>query len=199
MPDGAFRAQLRRHHQRRALLELATVHTWTHHLPHPEQGREDGRPPDVHRGASGGRRRRRSAAVAYLTVRPLRGYAKQASRLAAYLAAQSGNHPDKHDSYFWALRGCRAHAGRTFGQAGCPPTARHDGRRGNRGHPAPIAGRRCGPTKQVSKPTSTSEYLHDFRIAVRRTRSALSQIRKVFPPDNRRLQAGVQSAGSADQ
>ena len=43
--------------------------------------------------------------------------------------------------------------------------------------------RSCGSNEEGIKADWDVEFLHDYRTAVRRTRSALSQITDVFPPE----------------
>lgn len=180
LPEGVFKAQLAAIIEMRALLELVIVHTWScnyrilnkdektvAHLIYTEAhlGGDDEDTPHV----------------TYLTVRPLRGYGKQAGRVARYLQRSLNIDPTNEDIHIWALR-----------SAGHTPGA-YSGKLDVHLEPGMKAGkairlilRRLLETMQANeagvKADVDTEFLHDYRIAVRRTRSALSQIRKVFPP-----------------
>jgi CHAD domain-containing protein len=181
LPEGVFRAQLAAIIEMRALLELAIVHTWscTYRLLNKDEktvariiyteARLDANGEDTPRAT-------------YLTVRPLRGYGKQAGRLAAYLQHSLDIAPTNEDIHIWALR-----------SAGHAPGA-YSGKLDVNLQPGMKAGkatrlilRHLLETMRANesgiKADVDTEFLHDYRIAVRRTRSALSQIRKVFPPD----------------
>ena len=181
LPEGALMAQLAPISKMRALLELATVHTSSCtyrilnkdektvvHLIYTEvQLDVDGE---------------EVPCATYLTVRPLRGYAKQANRLAAYLQRSLDISPTSEDINLCALH--------TAGQS---PGA-YSGKLNVQLEPDMKAGKATRLIlRQLLKTMQTNEtgikadidieFLHDYRIAVRRTRSALSQIPKVFPPE----------------
>lgn len=181
LPEGVFKAQLAAIIEMRALLELVIVHTWScnyrilnkdektvAHLIYTEAhlGGDDEDTPHV----------------TYLTVRPLRGYGKQAGRVARYLQRSLDIDPTNEDIHIWALR-----------SAGHAPGS-YSGKLDVKLQPGIKAGkatrlilRHLLETMRANesgiKADVDTEFLHDYRIAVRRTRSALSQIRKVFPPD----------------
>ena len=181
LPAGIFRAQLAAVIQMRALLELPIVHTWScpYRILNKDEktvvrliytevrldGDDEGPP-----------------RATYLTVAPLRGYAKQAGRLTTYLKRSFDIAPTKEDTYFWAQ------------QAAGPVPGAYSAKLDvqlKRGMPAGEATklilRQLLEMMRVNeagvKADIDTEFLHDYRIAVRRTRSALSQIRNVFPPD----------------
>jgi CHAD domain-containing protein len=181
LPEGALMAQLAPIIKMRALLELATVHTSSCtyrilnkdektvvHLIYTEAQLDvDGE---------------EVPCATYLTVRPLRGYAKQANRLAAYLQRSLDISPTNEDINLCALH--------TAGQS---PGA-YSGKLDVQLEPDMKAGKATRLIlRQLLKTMQTNEtgikadidieFLHDYRIAVRRTRSALSQIPKVFSPE----------------
>ncbi len=181
LPEGEFRARLAAVIKMRALLELPTVHTWscTYRILNEDEKtvvrliytevRLDGDDEEPPRAT-------------YLTVAPLRGYAKQAGQLAGYLRRHFDIAPKEEDIYFWAQQ--------SAGQLPGAYSAKLDVQL-QRGMPAGEATklilRQLLQTMRANeagiKADIDTEFLHDYRIAVRRTRSALSQIRNVFPPD----------------
>lgn len=181
LPEGAFRTQLAAVVEMRALLELATVHTrsCTYRVLNKDEKTVvrvvyteaclDADDNEAHR-------------TTYLTVQPLRGYARQAKRLAAYLQRNLETSATNDDIHLWALQA----SGQTPGA--------YSGRMVVQLDPNMQAGKAIRlillhlletmrANEDGIKTDIDSEFLHDFRIAVRRTRSALSQIRKVFPPE----------------
>ncbi len=116
----------------------------------------------------------------YLTVWPLRGYAKQAGRLARHLRGNLDLTRTDEEIRFAAFQATRR------------SSAAYSGKLDVYLHPNMPAGeatrlilRRLLEMMQANeaglKADLDTEFLHDYRIAVRRTRSALSQIRKVLP------------------
>ena len=118
----------------------------------------------------------------YLSLRPVRGYPKYSRKLAKRLGQAGQETILIGDVYFRALKG-----------AGLKPGS-YTGKLALRLKPKKRADR---STKEIlrnlfviMKANETgiradidTEFLHDYRIAIRRTRSALSQIRNVFSLD----------------
>ncbi|MCP4660560.1 MAG: CHAD domain-containing protein [bacterium] len=119
---------------------------------------------------------------ATLRILPVRGYDKAHRRLTRFLESELGLAPCERDELTVAL----AAIGRTPGsyssklRLSLDPALRAD--------EATMAICRALLETMLSNEDGTrrdldSEFLHDFRVAGRRTRSALSQIKHVFPPD----------------
>jgi len=179
LPDSTFRDQLYAIVKERALLELATAHTWScayRILNKEEKTVARLTYIQVRKTASN----KTAPFASFLILRPLRGYAGSAQRLAAYLQKKlmvaTGNEGV-------ALSVLRA-AGHTPGAYSGKLTV----------HLAPdmpaaaatrLIFRQLLATMRTNeagfKADIDSEFLHDYRIAVRKTRSALSQLPKVFP------------------
>jgi len=179
LPEGAFKKQLSSVIEVRRLLELVTAHTRS--STYRVLDREEKTVArlvyvEVRPTASG----KDSRLASFLTLLPLRGYAGQVRRLAScfrkHLAVASGN----ENVYFSA-----------FQAAGQLPDT-YSGKLQVRLKPKLPAGdatriilRHLLETMRANetgiKADIDIEFLHDYRIAVRKTRSALSQIRKVFP------------------
>jgi CHAD domain-containing protein len=117
--------------------------------------------------------------AAGLWLRPVRGYDKQARRVARWLTARGFT--VIHDSpYLQGLAAVQKHPGEYSSklQVQLHPTMRAD-------EATKVILRRL---LQVMRQNEAgiiddidTEFLHDFRVAVRRTRSALGQIKRVFP------------------
>ena len=118
--------------------------------------------------------------VTYLSVQPVRGYPKYTRKLAKALGRMSKVSSLNQDLFTRALK-----------KAGKKPGS-YSGKFDLRLKPQK---RSCAATKEILrclfeimraneagiKADIDTEFLHDYRIAIRRTRSALSQIRNVFP------------------
>ncbi len=175
LPAGPLRAKLEAVTAPRALLELATVR---HHrrtfralnadektvarLVCTEALLEDGT------GAN------------FLTVQPLRGYDRQAERLAERLRPRLGMKPTTDDIHLWAIRA----AGHRPGAYSNKLAVKLDPRM-RAGEATRLILLHLLKTMRANEAgviaDIDSEFLHDYRVAVRRTRSALSQIRQVLP------------------
>ncbi len=179
LPDGLFREQLHAIIKERALLDLAAANTRSNtyrilnkndktvaRLVYTEL-RPDaaGESPPL---------------ASFLTVQPLRGYDNQARRLATYLQKSlpvaSGNEGITFSALQDAGRTPSAYSGKlNIHLEADTPAA----------EATKIILRHLLKTMRANeagiKADIDIEFLHDYRIAVRRTRSALSQIRQVFP------------------
>ncbi len=118
----------------------------------------------------------------YLSLRPVRGYPKYSRKLAKRLGRAGQKISMTKDLYFSALE-----------QAGKKPCS-YSGKLNLRLKPKKrsdsstkvILRRLFEIMKSIEagiKADIDTEFLHDYRIATRRTRSALSQIRNVFPAE----------------
>jgi CHAD domain-containing protein len=116
-----------------------------------------------------------------IRVVPLQGYAKTAKRVTSVLEEELGLSPGDGDLLSQALAGANATPGGYSSKLDIPldPQMRAD-----------EAMRRVLLTlleaMEVNEAGTIAnldtEFLHDFRVAVRRTRSALGQMKTVFPP-----------------
>jgi CHAD domain-containing protein len=118
---------------------------------------------------------------AYLTLLPVRGYPKHARRLAKQLREAGLTPAAWIDVYFAALEA----AGKRPGSYTSKPDFQLEP--GERSDLATkmILHQLLGVMRANQagiRADIDTEFLHDFRVAIRRTRSALSQIRNVFPP-----------------
>jgi len=129
-------------------------------------------------GAEGGGARRRLPATVRLI--PLRGYGDVARRIARFFETDLRMRPAEAGRLTRAL----AVIGRTPGDRGVRPRPRLDpGERSDRSTKRLL--RALFDTLRHNEDgvrnDIDTEFLHDFRVSVRRTRSALAQIKRVFP------------------
>ncbi len=116
----------------------------------------------------------------YATLRPVRGYPKYSRKLAKRLGRVGTETPMLEDLYFSALERADQKPGSYSGKLNLQlkPKKRSDAS-------AKVILRYLFEIMKANeagiKADIDTEYLHDYRIAIRRTRSALSQIRNVFP------------------
>ena len=116
----------------------------------------------------------------YATLRPVRGYPKYSRKLAKRLGRMGTETPMLEDLYFSALERADQKPGSYSGKLNLQlkPKKRSDAS-------AKVILRYLFEIMKANeagiKADIDTEYLHDYRIAIRRTRSALSQIRNVFP------------------
>lgn len=114
-----------------------------------------------------------------LTLRPVRGYEQEGQAVSQYLAAM-GLAPDPENIYLTAMTAGSRPPGDYTSKLNfeLEPDMRAD-------EAAKIILRFLLAVMQANeagiKEDIDTEFLHDFRVAVRRTRSALSQIGEVFP------------------
>ena len=120
--------------------------------------------------------------VTYLSLRPVRGYPKYSRKLAKRLGRVGTETPMLEDLYFSALERADQKPGSYSGKLNLQlkPKKRSDAS-------AKVILRYLFEIMKANeagiKADIDTEYLHDYRIAIRRTRSALSQIRNVFPTE----------------
>lgn len=179
MPEGDFRAQLSPIIQMRALLQLSVIHSWSCQYRILNKA-EKTVARLIYTELRPEANDQENPLFTYLIVCPFRGYAKQAGRLASYLRGNLDLTPTKEEIHHTAFQAKRQ-----------GPSA-YSGKLDVYLHPNMPAGeatrlilRRLLEMMRANeaglKADIDSEFLHDYRIAVRRTRSALSQIRKVLP------------------
>ena len=116
-----------------------------------------------------------------LCLEPLRGYAKAARSIERILAEQYRLQIDDNDLFAQALAAAGKQAGDYSSKLDIElqPELRADAavRQVLLTLFATIQANEAGTIADLD-----SEFLHDFRVAVRRTRSALGELKKVFPP-----------------
>jgi CHAD domain-containing protein len=179
LPDGALRQTLKPILKARALFELATVDVeeTTYRILNNDQktvARIDYVRIRATLDAAG------STAATYVRLRPVRGYEGHARRLSEALAVGARLDSMEKTIAIDAL----AAVGRSPGDYSAKldfkldPAQRSD-------EAAKVIYRRLLETMRANEAGICEdidiEFLHDYRVAIRRTRSALSQIRGVFP------------------
>jgi CHAD domain-containing protein len=116
-----------------------------------------------------------------LRLQPLRGYAKAARSIEHTLEGQYRLHVADDSLFMQALEAAGKHAGDYSSKLDIElqPDMRADAavRRVLLRLFATMQANEVGTIADLD-----SEFLHDFRVAVRRTRSALAELKKVFPP-----------------
>lgn len=116
-----------------------------------------------------------------LCLEPLRGYGEESRPLAEHLTAELGLAPAEDDELATALAACGRHPGDYSSKIhlDLEPTApAHEAmRQVYRWLLEVLLANEAGVRRELDP-----EFLHDFRVAVRRTRSALGQVKEVLPP-----------------
>ncbi len=125
------------------------------------------------------------ALAAYIQVKPVRGYPKHAKQVGRHLQ-QLGSSPGKQEEIYFKALGI---AGKSPGdyssklELKLDPDTRAD-------EASKVILRFLMGVIKTNEPfviqDIDTEFLHDFRVAVRRTRSILSQVTGVFPDDTTR-------------
>jgi CHAD domain-containing protein len=121
-----------------------------------------------------------AAQVSYLDLLPVRGYPKYIHRLTAHLESAGLTPSNWEDIYFSALEAAGQDPGSYSSKIDVQlePGMRAD-------EATKIILRRLLQVMRANqagiKADIDVEFLHDYRVAIRRTRSALSQIKNVFP------------------
>jgi len=180
LPPGQLRQELVGLLDLRALLPVVTIET--HSLPYrwvDKEGKTRLRLYlENHRLVQPGGKR--STLCKRIRLEPLQGYTKTANRVRGVLETELGLHPEDEDLLARALATIDRNAGDYSSKLSIPlePELRAD-----------AAMRRVLltllETMEVNEAGTIAnldtEFLHDFRVAVRRTRSALGQMKTVFP------------------
>lgn len=110
----------------------------------------------------------------------LKGYSRAFERIRMLLEHELGLHPGEYEFFYPALAAKGRHAGEFSSKLDIrlDPRCRAD-------MAAKIIVRRLFATLQATedgvRSDLDSEFLHDFRVAIQRTRAALTQIKHVFP------------------
>ena len=180
LPEGIFKDTLSPIIKERALLELATAHTWstTYRILNNDEKTVARL---VYSQVRATATENAPPLVSTLTLLPLRGYAKQARRLAEVLQENLVLSPQREEFYFSVLRAVGKAPGVYAGKLDVrlEPDKRT-------GEAIKVILRQLLETMRANEAgieaDIDTEFLHDYRVAVRKTRSALSQVRKVFPP-----------------
>jgi len=179
LPEGPLRKQVSSIIEVRGLIELVTAHTWSSAFRVLNKDEktvarlvwDEVRPTASEEGPP---------FESYLTVLPLRGYGRQARRISTILRKKLTVASRKETVFYSAFR--------AFGQT--PNT--YSGKLRVRLSPKLPAGeatrvilRQLLEIMRANEPGIKAdldiEYLHDYRVAVRKSRSALSQLQGVFP------------------
>ena len=178
-PDSELKEQLTPVLKMRALFKLAEVHSRsTAHRILDQNKKTVARL--VYEEIRSSRGKNAPVLATHLWLQPVKGYAKPSRNLAKYLKAAGFTAGQKEDIYFKALEA----AGKSPGSYSSKLKIQLD-----------PAMRSDEATKnilryllQIMKINEANlemdldtEFLHDFRVAIRRTRSALGQIKSVFP------------------
>jgi len=183
LPPGPFRRQLEKVIEIRALLPLARIETRSEALEILDgEGKVVCRVfAEEHRaGAAGGGGPLRPL-PARVRVEPMRGYSRAAERVREALGRVPSLQPEGRDVIEEAL------AAQGLGPPAAPAKTRVTL---EPGMTAADAVRRLllvlleilEANEEGTRADLDSEFLHNFRVAVRRTRSALGQLKEVFPP-----------------
>ena len=148
----------------------------------PRRARQDRRAP-ARRGADGRRRRRRPRRAARPAARHRRARLRPRAARGVRAAATGSGSPTRagrcKTTPSRRSAGTSAASRRSCASSSIPPTAPTP----PRSHPAPPARDRSTPTCPGRSPTPTREFLHDLRVAVRRTRALQRELRGVFAPE----------------
>lgn len=119
---------------------------------------------------------------ARLRLEPVRGYAAAAKKVRRVLADEFGLAPVERSLFDEAIAAVGLEPGSYSSKIRVPLdpswTAEHALRKILRRILEVLLANEAGTRADLD-----SEFLHDFRVAIRRTRSALGQIKGVFPPD----------------
>lgn len=120
--------------------------------------------------------------TSYLSLRAVRGYPKHVRQISTYLEQAGFDFSDWEDFYFCAIEAAGIDPGSYSSKINVQlePGMRSD-------EATKIILRRLLEVMKANEAgiqaDIDSEFLHDYRVAIRRTRSALSQVRDVFPAD----------------
>ncbi len=115
-----------------------------------------------------------------LTVLPLRGYAKEAGKLADELAGLPGVTPAETSLFTAAVAATGRRVGDYTGKLTVRLRPEQPAREAARAIYRALLDTMAANTDGVLAGLDT-EFLHDFRVAVRRTRSALKELRGILP------------------
>ncbi len=179
LPESPFRKRLEPIIKMRALLPLASIQTWSKTYRILNKG-EKSVARLVYTEVRTLDEKGKPLLATYLSLRPVRGYPKYSRKLAKHIGRTGQETALIEDLYFSALERAGKEPGSYSGKLDLrlKPKKRSD-----------VSTKvilRClfeimKANEAGIKADVDTEFLHDYRIAIRRTRSALSQIRNVFP------------------
>jgi CHAD domain-containing protein len=178
-PDGAFKKYLAPLIKMRALLKLVDLYARStpYRILNPD---EKTVARVVYEEIRSSRTRNAPVLMAYFCIKPVRGYAKYAQTLAKTFKTAGLTIEKEESLYFKAL----AAAGKKPGSYSAKVNIQLEPQMPSSEATRSIL-RFLVQIMQINRPyiekDLDTEFLHDFRVAVRRTRSALSQIKSVFP------------------
>lgn len=180
-PDGELKEQLASIIEMRALIKLVEVHSRSkpYRLLNQDEKTVIGLICEEILPFSD---KNRSVLPTYLWLKPVKGYPKHFAILDTHLRQTGLTVRNKDDIYFEALKVIDKKPGEysTNLNIQVDPDMRSD-------EATKIILRFLSHIIRINEANIEkdldTEYLHDFRVAVRRTRSALSQIKNVFPPE----------------
>ncbi len=181
LPESPLSERLKSIVKMRALLPLASIHIWsrTYRILNKDEktiARLDTAEVRALDGKSG------AILGNYISLRPVRGYPKYSRKLAKLLGQAGQEASIIQDLYFGALERAGKRPGSYSGKLDIrlKPKKRSD-------FSTKVILRQLFEIIKANeagiKADIDTEFLHDYRIAIRRTRSALSQIRNVFPAE----------------
>ena len=180
-PDGALKDHLAPIIKMRALLKLVEVFSWSrfHRILNPDEKTVARL---VYEEIRSTRAKESPALIAYLWLHPVKGYSKYSHSLSKLLNEAGLSEHIKEDIYFKLL----ASVNTIPGSYSSKLNIKLDPDMGS-GEAAKIILRSLLQVMKTNEPQIEkdldTEFLHDYRVAIRRTRSALSQIKNVFPSE----------------
>jgi CHAD domain-containing protein len=180
-PSGRLKEELAAVIGVRALLKLAEIHSRS--IPYRLLDREGKTVVRlVYEEIRSSRDRKAPALAAHLWLQPVRGYSKHSQRVARRFVQAGLGVSGEDDIYFKGLKASDKTPGSYSSKLALQldPAMRADGA-------AKVILRFLLRVIQVNaaliEKDVDTEFIHDFRVAVRRTRAALGQIRSVFPAE----------------
>ena len=119
---------------------------------------------------------------ALVSIAEVRGYSAQASRAAVLIATLPGASPAGSDILATALEALGHHPGDYAGKVSAPITAQMPAAQAVAAVLLDLLGTLTGNVDGVLRDVDT-EFLHDLRVSVRRTRAAIKLLGDVLPPE----------------
>ena len=181
-PDGSLKDTLKKHLDVRALVPIAEIEILKNTLRIVNQDQKTVVRIDIE-NCHVGQEHVRNELINCITLLPVKGYDKEFADAATWLKEQ-GINEDTKPVFLLALEA----AGKTPGDYSSKLNLALHQKMTARDATKVILQFLSGVIKanvDGVKSDIDTEFLHDFRVAIRRTRSALSQIRGVFPGDIR--------------
>jgi CHAD domain-containing protein len=181
-PDGELKELLTPVIKMRALFKLVEVYSWSrfHRILNPD---EKTVATLVYEEIRSTRAKESPVLIAYFWIHPVKGYSKYSRNLSKRLNEAGLSAHTKEDIYFYLLASVNTIPGSYSSRlkVTLDPDMRSD-------EAAKIILRSLFQVIRtneafIEKDLDT-EFLHDYRVAIRRTRSALNQIKNVFPSES---------------